>query len=382
MQKKELIFLIADNVMVYKIKVPSDFQGNNLHQHLEKFDEKVLKAIAGFNKKFLEHFIIISKGKDQKDIQDIIEKMEKISYMIGPTGTLSYLTEDQIEYILTKLGNLALKDINDEKISLIADEKIEQQFGAGNVNAPAALENQISSAAFYLAQIGYSQQDIQQKIGEVRQEPSKLDALFNLPPKEIQSLPPELQGGADPTPPSSQGEATPSGDTSERIEGYIDQIEQDHPPERAAKVKEVMEEIHGIVKDNMTDQYDRVLKQMHPDRLNRAYRMLKDVKRKNKRQALYLEWFFCSHLIENIEFKVEHWQVSSASGHGNTGVYSAGISYSRYDNIIRDFDDGKLAKVINIARRILREPSKKAIQKLGQDLVAETGFDEHLYFTD
>lgn len=382
MQKSDLILIIADNVMVYKIKVPSDLQGNNLHQHLENFDEKVLKAIAGFNKKFLEHFIIISKGKDQKDIQDIIEKMEKISYMIGPTGTLSYLTEDQIEYILTKLGNLEMKDITDEKISLIADEKIEQQFGAGNVNAPAALENQISSAAFYLAQIGYSQQDIQQKIGEVRQEPSKLDALFNLPPKEIQSLPPELQGGAGPTPPSSQGEATPSGDTAERIEGYIDQIEQDHPPERAAKVKEVMEEIHGIVKENMTDQYDRVFKQMHPDRLNRAYRMLKDVKRKNKRQALYLEWFFCSHLMENIEFKVEHWQVSAASGHGNAGVYSAGISFSRYDNIIRDFDDGKLGKVINVARRILREPSKNAIQKLGQNLISETGFDEHLYFTD
>jgi hypothetical protein len=41
-----------------------------------------------------------------------------------------------------------------------------------------------------------------------------------------------------------------------------------------------------------------------------------------------------------------------------------------------------LEKVLKIARRILQKPSKKAIQKLGQDLIAETGFDEHLYFTD
>ena len=97
---------------------------------------------------------------------------------------------------------------------------------------------------------------------------------------------------------------------------------------------------------------------------------------------LYIEWFFCSHLIENIEFKVEHWQVSSQAGHGSSGVYSAGIAFSRYDQIVREFNDNKLTKVVNICRRILQTPSKKAIQKLGQDLVAETGFDEHLYFTD
>jgi len=32
--------------------------------------------------------------------------------------------------------------------------------------------------------------------------------------------------------------------------------------------------------------------------------------------------------------------------------------------------------------RILANPTKERIQKLGQDLTAETGFDEHLYFTD
>ena len=59
-----------------------------------------------------------------------------------------------------------------------------------------------------------------------------------------------------------------------------------------------------------------------------------------------------------------------------------GISFSRYDNIIRDFPDTKLTKIINIARRILQNPTKKAIQKLAQDLIATTGHDEHLYFTD
>ncbi|KKK51976.1 hypothetical protein LCGC14_3109580, partial [marine sediment metagenome] len=31
---------------------------------------------------------------------------------------------------------------------------------------------------------------------------------------------------------------------------------------------------------------------------------------------------------------------------------------------------------------LLESPTKAAMQKLGQDLIAETGFDEHLYFTD
>ncbi|MFX1292550.1 MAG: hypothetical protein ACFFAG_16525, partial [Promethearchaeota archaeon] len=65
-----------------------------------------------------------------------------------------------------------------------------------------------------------------------------------------------------------------------------------------------------------------------------------------------------------------------------TGVYTAGINFGRYDQIIREFSDNKLTKVINIAQRILENPTKRAIQKLGQDLIAETGFDEHLYFTD
>ena len=96
----------------------------------------------------------------------------------------------------------------------------------------------------------------------------------------------------------------------------------------------------------------------------------------------YIEWFFSSTLLSKIELKVEHWQVSSAATQGTTGVYTAGIDFSRYDPIVREFSDAKLGKVIIIVRRILAHPTKKAIQKLGQDLIAETGFDEHLYFTD
>ena len=87
-------------------------------------------------------------------------------------------------------------------------------------------------------------------------------------------------------------------------------------------------------------------------------------------------------MLSKIELKVEHWQVSSSAGHGDAGVFTAGIDFSRYDNVIKDFSDDKLTKIINIARKILQHPTKKAIQKLGQDLIAETGFDEHLYFTD
>jgi hypothetical protein len=121
---------------------------------------------------------------------------------------------------------------------------------------------------------------------------------------------------------------------------------------------------------------------MHPDRLIRALKVLKSTKRKSKRMELLLEWYTASLLLSKIELKVEHWQVSSSATHGAAGVYTAGIDFSRYDNIVRDFPDNKLTKVVNIARKILQHPTKKAIQKLGQDLISETGFDEHLYFTD
>ncbi|MFX1379463.1 MAG: hypothetical protein ACFFA4_10255 [Promethearchaeota archaeon] len=373
--------------MVYQINLPSDLQGNQLQRHLNKYDEKYLGIIAGFDKNFLEHFLIISKGKGQEDLADILKKMEKISFMIGPTGNLNYLMDNQIQYILTKLGSLNLNQIKESKISKIADEQIEKEFGASH-GTSSTLENQLSSAGFYLQSIGYSSQEIQEKFKEVREDPSKLDTLFTLQPKEIYSVPAEIQPRSTTPSRAQQSASTQSASidrsqqTQNAIEQHVQAIQQEISGDRAKKVEEIMQLIKDHVKDNMNDNYERVFRQIHPDRLNRAFKMLKDTKRKSKRMSLYLEWFFCSHLMSNIEVKVEHWQTSSAAGHGSTGVYTAGINFGRYDQIIREFPDVKLAKVVNIARRILENPTKKAIQKLGQDLIAETGFDEHLYFTD
>jgi len=389
MQRSDYVYMIADNIMVYQITIPSDFEGNRLHEHLNSYDEKHLKIIAGFDKNFLEHFLIISKGKNQKDLSEILKKMEKISHMIGPTGNLSYVTSDQIQYILTKLGSLKLNEIKEDKISNIADEQIEKEFGTSTSTSPA-FENQLSSAAFYLSQIGYSQQDIQAKFSEVKADPSKLEALFTLPPKEIISIPDEILQIRGPRPGSqpsvSSNQQTPAIENSQSTQNAIDQhiesIQHEVTGERAKKVDAIIQMISAHVKENMTENYERVFRQIHPDRLNKAFKMVQTTKRKSKRQPLVLEWFFCSTLLSKIELKVEHWQVSSQAGHGTTGVYTAGINFSRYDNIVREFPDSKLSKVINVSRRILQSPTKNALQKLGQDLIAETGFDEHLYFTE
>jgi hypothetical protein len=387
MQKSDYIYMIMDNIVVYRINVPSDLQGNQLQRHLNKYDDKYLGIIAGFDKNFLEHFLIISKGKAQQDLADVLKKMEKISYMIGPTGNLNYLTTNQIQYILTKLGSLNLNQIKESKISKIADEQIEKEFG-GAQDTSSALENQLSSAAFYLKSIGYSNQEIEKKFNDVREDPSKLDALFTLQPKEIYHMPAEIQPRSS-TPSRAQETSAAQSTSIERsqetqnaIEQHVEAIQQEISGERAKKIEEIIKLIKDHIRENMNESYERVFRQIHPDRLNRAFKMLRDTKRKSKRMHLYLEWYFCSHLLSNIEVKVEHWQTSSAAGHGSTGVYTAGINFGRYDQIVREFPDTKLAKVINIARRILQNPTKKAIQKLGQDLIAETGFDEHLYFTD
>ena len=387
MQKTDYIFMIADNIMVYQISLPAELQGNKLHEHLNVYDEKFLMIVAGFDKNFLEHFLIISKGKKQEDLSDILKKMEKISFMIGPTGNLNYLNTNQIQYILTKLGSIKLNEIKETYIGKIADEQIEKEFGT-SARPSAALENHLSSAAFYLHSIGYRDEEIQEKFNEVRQDPSKLDTLFNLPPKEIYSMPSELQprsrppSRTQPAPATQQPPGTMSQQTEDAIEQHIQSIQHEVTGERAKKVEDIMVMIKAHVRDNITSNYEKVFRQIHPDRLNRALKMLKTTKRKSKRMDYYIEWFFSSTLLSKIELKVEHWQVSSAATQGTTGVYTAGIDFSRYDPIIREFSDAKLGKVITIVRRILEHPTKKAIQKLGQDLIAETGFDEHLYFTD
>ncbi|MFX0047153.1 MAG: hypothetical protein ACFE8G_03195 [Candidatus Hermodarchaeota archaeon] len=376
--------MILDNVLVYNINLPPEFQGDGLNNHLNKFDENHIKIVAGFSKNFLEHFLTVSKGKSQKDVAELLKKMEKISYMVGPIGNLSYLGSDQVDHILTKIDSFKLNEINEEKISLIADDQLREQFGGiGIYSTSEALENQLASAAFYLMNMGYSREEIQEKFNEVRQDPTKLEALFNIQQREIYNLPSEIQT----SPPSStqshqETSIDQSQDLNESIAQHIKTIHQDITEERAQKVNLILEEIKAYVKESLSELQEKVFRQMHPDRLNRAAKMLKTTKRKSKRMDLYIEWFTDSLLLSKIELKVEHWQVSSSADHSNAGVYTAGIDFSRYDNIIKDFADAKLTKVVNICRRILQNPTKKAIQKLGQDLISETGFDEHLYFTD
>ncbi len=384
MNKTDYLYMILDNILVFNINLPPEFQGNGLNGHLNTFDEYGLKVIAGFNKNFLEHFLKISRGKTQNDIKDTLKKMEKISYMVGPTGNLNYLTPEQVDFILTKIQTLKLEEINEEKIGLVADDLLREQFGApGNYSAADAMENQLSSAAFYLMNMGYTDEEIQEKFNEVRRHPSKLGELFTLPQKEIYSMPTEIEQSSTVSPPnSSEAEVDNNQSFNDVIARHVQSIHQDITEERAQKVDEILQEIKAHVKDSMSELQKKVFKQMHPDRLNRALKMLRTTKRKSKRMQLYLEWFSESFLLSKIELKVEHWQVSSSAGHGSAGVYTAGIDFSRYDNIIREFPDNKLTKVVNITRKILQNPSKKAIQKLGQDLIAETGFDEHLYFTD
>jgi len=383
MNKSDYVYMILDNILVYNINLPPEFQGNGLDDHLNKFDEKNVKIIAGFNKNFLEHFLMVTKGKSQNDVADLLKKMEKIAYMVGPIGNLSYLGSDQVDYILTKINDLKIDEISEEKISLVADDQLRQQFGGGNYNASEALENQLASAAFYLLSLGYSREDIQGKFNEVRQDPSRLESLFNIQQREIYNLPLEIQQTSSTSASSPQETSIDqSHDLNTSIAQHIQAIHQDITEERAQKVKVILEEIKTHVKDNLSELQEKVFKQMHPDRLNRALKLLKTTKRKSKRMDLYIEWFTDSLLLSKIELKVEHWQVSSSADHSTAGVYTAGIDFSRYDNIIRDFSDTKLTKVVNIIRRILQNPTKKAIQKLGQDLLKSTGHDEHLYFTD
>ena len=383
MNKSDYIYMILDNVLVYNINLPPEYQGNGLDDHLNKFNENNVNIIAGFNKNFLEHFLTVSKGKTQSEVEGLLKKMEKIAYMVGPIGSLSYLGSDQVEYILTKINDLKLDEINEEKISVVADDNLRQEFGGSNYNASEALENQLASAAFYLLSMGYSREEIQGKFNEVRQDPTRLESLFNTQQREIYNLPSEIR-------PSSSTSASNTQETSidqshglnESIAQHIQGIHQDITAERAQKVNVILDEIKTHVKENLSELQEKVFKQMHPDRLSRSLKILKTTKRKSKRMNLFIEWFTDSLLLSKIELKVEHWQVSSSADHTSAGVYTAGIDFSRYDNIVRDFSDSKLTKVVNICRRILQKPSKKAIQKLGQDLISETGFDEHLYFTD
>ena len=56
MNKTDYVYMIVDNILVYNINLPPEYQGDGLNNHLNKFDEDNIKIVAGFNKSFLEHF--------------------------------------------------------------------------------------------------------------------------------------------------------------------------------------------------------------------------------------------------------------------------------------------------------------------------------------
>jgi len=197
MEKSDYIYMIIDNMTVYDIEVPEIYRDDNLFNYLNNFDEQLVKIIAGFNQKLLEYFLNISKDKSPDELKDKLEKMELISYMVGPTGNLNYLSPSQVDYILSKLENLKLKEITEQKINSIVDKRIEDEFGSAQYSTGHAFENQLSSAAFYLMNMGYSRREIEQKLSEVRSDPSKLGLLFSLPQKEIYSVPSEIQNGLE-----------------------------------------------------------------------------------------------------------------------------------------------------------------------------------------
>ncbi len=349
---------IADIAIIFGINLPNELHGTKSNNY--KFDDKILSRIAGFNNIFLEYFIIISKGKDKKDLELILKKLEKIAYFINPTGILHYLNDNQVELILTKLNSLSLDEITQERIAIIAVEQLLQQLSGSQHDQNHILENRLSTAAFYLIEMGYPQHEIQDIINNARKDLSKIDSIFNLSRREETPL--------SPTPNSSQGRP-PIGDPQRQsreavlientpemeqvIRRYVQQVQHKQNPQRAQKAATIIGKIKNLVGDLMTDYYEQVFQQVHPDRLNRAFEMMKESKRKSKRVSLLLEWVFFSHLIENIEIKVKHWQVSSDTKQGRAGGYFSRISFSRYDHIIKNFADRKLSRTINILRRFI-----------------------------
>ncbi len=379
MEKRDYIAFILENISIYGLNDIPEFHEDKIRPLLDALEESTLKIAAGFNKEILKHFLKKVSEGGAESLKSIIPKLEKLSQLTGPTGTLSYFTENQTRYVLSKLEQLSEEELTENKISLLGDEQLQKEFGGQTYSSYEALENQLASAEFYLKEMGYSEEEIKNKIDDIKKNPEKIDSIFCLPPKEIISLPPELQqreGGAE------EKEMIDEKKKNEIISHHVESIQQEIGEQRRKQVEEILEKIKRIVKDRMSENQEKVFQQMHPDRLNRALKMLGDNKRNSRRLTLLLDWFTNSFLLSKIELKVEHWQVSSSARPGSTGVYTAGIEFSRYDNIIKDFSDSKLEKVVNISNKILLNPSKKALQKLGQDLIRATGFDEHLYFTD
>ena len=91
-------------------------------------------------------------------------------------------------------------------------------------------------------------------------------ALFNVQPKEIYSLPAEIQPRS--TPPSGSQHASAaqstsiesSQETQNAIEQHVQSIENEITGERAKKVLEIMELIKAHVRETMNESIERVFR--------------------------------------------------------------------------------------------------------------------------
>lgn len=383
MEKADYIYMIKDNALILGAQLPDQLIGDGLDKYLITLPVNVLEHLAGFDKKFLEFFFEKAPKKTEQDIVILLDKLTKISYFVGPIGDLSYLTEEQVKYILNKIEDIKPEDITSEKINVISDEVLMEQFGGSANQQQVSFDNQLQNIRFYMREMGYSHEEIEQKIQEAGNDGQKIDDLFSLPEKTIVSRPPMT--GAQAGDSGSIGQGMSDSITGPPTEFSLESLRREVPEiteERARRVEEIMEKIKDKCKDILTEDHDAIFHEIHPDRLNRIFNILKTQNRKSPKFKLLLDWFMYSIYLSSIEVKVEHWQVSSHASRTAAGVYTAGIPFGRYDRIVEEFTEKKLEKVINIAKRILSNPTKDRIQKLGQDLTAETGFDEHLYFTD
>jgi len=326
MKKSDCINLISINSVYYNIEMPAFLQDNKLIDYLMTFDLKYLEIIAGFDKTLLTHFFRFENGMNQKTVKSFLKKMLKFSYMIRPTGKLSYLTPSQIEYLLSKIDEIKIDELTERKVIIIGD-------------------------AFLKKEPKEEVEERELKLSPIPKNNTELEEPIN---------------------------------TQDVITKNIKFIKKKVSDERDERVEKLVHQIISITNGKVTNLDGLVFKQMHPDRLKRLLKFLKDTDYDNKeRKDLYIEWFILSLIVSKIEYKVEHWQLSTESEKGEAGVYTAGIDFSRYDNIIKKIKSDTLTKILNYIKQILREknPSKKAIQRLGQRLIAQTGHDEHLYFT-
>ncbi|MFX1449370.1 MAG: hypothetical protein ACFFCM_00925 [Promethearchaeota archaeon] len=93
-----------------------------------------------------------------------------------------------------------------------------------------------------------------------------------------------------------------------------------------------------------------VMKRIHPDRLDRIIKILKDAKKKDRIQILF-DWFVISQQIEEIEVLVTHWQGIQQGA----GAYQAAIGMARFDNILEDMSNRDLENFIKRARKAVSD---------------------------